>query len=129
MAYEFDRKDSLELGRDVVRLSMCGLSLKEIGDYYGQDPDDWAEWCELHPIVELKHAQGKARGVALAGKELLSQIEEGKINAITFYLKTQGNFTEKAPVPADVEQSTIPTTLPTDPTEAASTYRMIMEHT
>ena len=97
MSYEFDYRDPPEFYNEVVQLAMSGLTLKEIGEYFCLDPDDWIEFCANHCLVELKFQHGKAKGIALAGARLLREVNAGKINAITFYLKTQGNFTEKQP--------------------------------
>jgi hypothetical protein len=126
----FDRTESIAFQEEMIQLAMRGLSLKECGDYYGLDPDDWIEWCEEHPIAEARHNCGRARGIALAGQKLLQQISDGKINAITFYLKTQGNFIEKA---ADRAEETTKSRhppfppIPSDPTEAAKTYQQFMK--
>lgn len=130
MAEEFDRTDGIKFQEKMVMLGMRGLSLKECGDYFGLDPDDWIEWCKEHPIAEARHKAGKARGIALAGQRLLEQIKEGKINAITFYLKTQGNFTERSVMQIEDAQKNVRIPLPAmpiDPTEAANVYREFMK--
>lgn len=126
---KFDRTESLEFQEEMIKLGMSGLSLKECGDYYGLDPDDWAEWCEEHPITEARHSCGRARGIALAGQKLLQEINSGKINAITFYLKTQGNFTEKSIMRLEetLKVSHIPPPpVPKDPVEASKIYQQFM---
>ena len=131
MAYEFDRNDPPEFYREIVQLAMCGLSMKEIGDYFGVDPLDWIGWCEEHPLVELRFNSGKAKGLALAGQELIKQIRQGKINAMTFYLKTKGSFTEKVTVESaeGTGKATAPPELiDLDPTEAAKRYKDWMQN-
>jgi hypothetical protein len=121
---KYTGKDTPEFYNEMIDLGMRGLSLEECGDYHDLGPLEWAEWCEKHPLTVARHKTGKARGVALAGKELLSQIEAGKINAITFYLKTQGQFTEKQAIPADLPKPTeSPSLAGLDPTEAAKRYK------
>jgi hypothetical protein len=126
----FDRTESIEFQAEMVHLGTLGLSLKECGDYYGLDPDDWIEWCEEHPITEARHNCGKARGIALAGEKLMNEIKAGKINAITFYLKTQGNFLEKSAISIEenLKISKIPLPpIPVDPVEAAKVYKQFMQ--
>ncbi len=130
MAYNFDYRDPPQFYEEVILLSMSGLTIKEIGDYYSRDPDDWIEWCEEHPLVELKVAVGKARGIALAGQKLLQEIKAGKINAIMFYLKTQGQFTEKSSLQIDqtLKHAHIPLPpVPVDPVEASKIYQQFMK--
>ena len=128
---KFDRTDSVAFYNEMIELGKRGLSLAECGDYHGVLPEDWQEWCEEHKLTEIWHKRGKAQGLALAGEQLLEQIQAGKINAITFYLKTKGTFTEKT---VDQLNETLkcpyPTmpTVPSDPTEAASTYRDFMKN-
>lgn len=126
---KFDRTESLAFQEEMVQLAMLGLSLKECGDYYGLDQDDWIEWCEEHPIAQARHSCGKARGLALAGQKLLQEIKAGKIMAIMFYLKTQGNFNEKSLMRVEeslkVAHMALPE-IPSDPVEAAKVYRAFM---
>lgn len=125
---KFDRTDSLTFQEEMIQLGMWGLSLKECGDYYSMDPDDWIEWCNEHPIAEVRHACGKARGIALAGKKLIKQINDGKTMAIMFYLKTQGGFTEKLSLQESVKITHVPPpTIPSDPVEASKVYQRWMK--
>ena len=127
---KFDRKDDLEFQEKMAELGMLGLSLKECGDYFGLDPDDWLEWCEQHPIAEARLNCGKAHGIALAGEKLRAQIKQGKITAIMFYLKTQGNFEEKSLMKFETPLKFVhmpPPPIPSDPVEAAKTYQQYMK--
>jgi hypothetical protein len=127
---KFEYKDTFEFYQEMVELGRLGLTLEECGDYHGVLPEDWAEWCENYPVTVLSHKRGKAQGLVLAGRELLAQAAQGKINAVTFYLKTQGNFTEKSHMrleeiskPKPVERP--PT--PIDPVEAAKAYKAFIQ--
>ena len=130
MAFKWDRTDPPEFYQEIKSLAMSGLSLKECGDFFGLDPDDWIEWCEYHPLTENRWNQGRAIGVALAGQKLIEQIRAGKINAVTFYLKTQGGFTEKQIMRLEESLKVVhppPPPIPTDPTEAARVYQQFMK--
>lgn len=129
MSYEFDYRDPPEFYNEVVQLAMSGLTLKEIGEYFCLDPHDWIEFCANHCLVELKFQHGKAKGIALAGARLLREVNAGKINAITFYLKTQGNFTEKQAIQLENITPAPPPMppVPADPVEAAKTYQHYMQ--
>lgn len=130
MASKFTRQGSREFYDEMVQLGMCGLSMKECGDYYELDPMDWVEWCEKHPLAEASYNTGRARGVALASQQLLRQIKEGKMSAIMFYLKTLGGFTEKSVMELASTTKTInvpPPPMPTDPVEAAKVYAQFMK--
>jgi hypothetical protein len=126
----FDYTENLEFQGEMVDLGMRGLTLKECGDYYGLDPEDWATWCKEHPITALRHNSGKARGIALAGRQLIEEIKRSKIQAIAFYLKTQGDFTEKSVMRLEDETKNVnmprPPT-PTDPVEAAKAYARFIQ--
>jgi len=126
---KFTGKDTNEFYDEMVQLGMRGLTLEECGNYHALSPADWSDWCKAHPLTEARYKTGKARGVALAGQELLRQVQQGKINAITFYLKTQGTFAEKATIPVPlVPPAPLPIpTLPTDSTEAARIYKQFMQ--
>jgi hypothetical protein len=131
MAYDFDYRDPPEFYLEIIQLAMCGLSIEEIGDYYGLDPLDWVEWCKEHPLVENKVNCGKAKGLALAGQELIKQIKQGKVNAMMFYLKTKGSFTEKDLSDVDTQHgqaTSPPELLNLDPTEAAKRYKDWMQN-
>jgi hypothetical protein len=122
---------NLEFYEEMMHLGMRGLSLKEAGEYYGLQPDDWKEWCEENPLTENRLNMGKAKGIALAGQVLLQQIKQGKTNAVTFYLKTQGCFTEKSTL--NIEESLSVTQMnapeiPIDPTEASKIYQEFMRN-
>ena len=126
----FNGSDNYEFYEEIVALAMRGLSLKECGDYYSQDPDDWKLWCERHPLTESRHNTGIARGIALAGQQLLRQIKDGKINAIMFYLKTQGNFMEKSLYRVEEDLNithALAPTMPSDPVEASKAYQRFMQ--
>ena len=124
----FDYRDTVEFYDEMIELGKRGLTIEECGQYHGVDDETWAEWCRDHPLTEVKLQRGKAQGLAIAGRELLNQIEAGKINAIMFYLKTQGNFAERTA--SQLEEAIVSHTMPTvpsDPTEAANVYRQFMK--
>ena len=135
----YAREDSDAFLEEVIQLGMRGLSLKECGDYYGLDPEEWTKKCEDFPIIEWRHNCGKARGIALAGQKLLNEVKSGKVNAIIFYLKTVGNFEAKAIQQVQTYQvynheippyPVIPLPpIPSDPVEAANVYRDFMQKT
>ena len=126
----FKRRTDETFQETMIQLGMAGLSLKDCGDYFGLDPDDWIEWCEENPITEARLNCGKARGIALAGNKLLQQINEGKMSALSFYLKTQGGFTEKTYLQIEetlkASQVKMPE-VPKDPIEASKTYQKFMK--
>jgi len=128
--YNWDYRDPKELYDEITELGTYGLALKEIGDYYCLHPEDWQEFCDEHPLVEMYYKCGVARGIALAGTHLIRQIKAGKIQALTFYLKTLGGFTEKSVMELQetlkVASMTMPT-VPSDPTEAAKVYQRFMK--
>ena len=72
----FDGTCNITLQEEVIKLAMCGLSLKECGDYFGIDPDTWQEFCKDNPLTEERHNTGRARGIALAGQKLMNEIKE-----------------------------------------------------
>ena len=120
----FDYTASIPFQEEMVRLGMSGLTLKECGEYYGLDEKDWEEFCEENTITELRLRCGHAKAKALSGSQLISQIQSGKINAIMFYLKTQGGFTEKQALQLEttVKDVKMPE-FPSDPVEAAKAYQ------
>jgi len=135
----YAREDDEALLEEMIQLGMRGLSLRECGNYYGVDPKEWADKCEEFPIIGERHNTGRARGVALAGQKLLQEVKGGKVNAIIFYLRTVGNFEEKALAEAQTYQivnheippyPAIPLpVIPLDPVEAANVYRDFMQKT
>lgn len=127
MANKFTREGNQEFYDEMIQLGMCGLSMKECGDYYELDPLDWLEWCKEHPLAESRYNTGKARGVALASQQLLRQIKDGKINAIMFYLKTLGGFSEKSVIESTTTVHMPPPPIPVDPVEASKAYQRYMQ--
>lgn len=127
---KFTNKDTLEFHKEMEELGMRGLSLKECGEYHGVDEESWDEWCKEHKLTEVSLQRGKSRGLALAGKQLIEQIKQGKIQAIMFYLKTQGNFTEKtiSQIEESLKVAHLPIpAIPSDPVEASKTYQAFIK--
>ena len=125
----FDRTDNFEFYNEMLELGKRGLTLKECGEYHSVDAEDWEEWCQQHKFTEVMLRRGKAQGLSLASEKLIEQIKAGKINAIMFYLKTQGNFNEKSVMKIEeslkVAHMALPE-VPSDPVEAAKVYRAFM---
>lgn len=109
---------------------MQGLTLKECGDYYAQDAESWAEYCDENKILYVMHDCGIARGIALAGRQLIEQIKAQKLDAIKFYLKTQGSYVEKSQLTIDNYSTPThipPPPVPTDAVEASKLYQQFMK--
>jgi hypothetical protein len=93
---KLQRPPTFEFYDEVERLGACGLSLEEVRDFFGASDETWVEFCEEYDYVEIKHREGRAKAVAIAGNELMHQVKAGKLQAIIFYLKTKGTFHEKS---------------------------------
>lgn len=124
---KFEYKDTFEFYEEMTELGRRGLTLEECGDFHGVSAVDWAEWCALHPLTSLSHKRGKAQGLALAGDKLLAQVEQGKINAVMFYLKTKGSFSEKTVEEINISHAPQRPPTPVDPVEAAKAYRAFIQ--
>jgi len=124
----FERPPTFDFYEEITELGSFGLTLKECGDFYAIESEEWQEFCDEYDYVKTRHRAGRAKALAYAGRELLTQIKEGKLQAIMFYLKTKGTFFEKSILEIENDDmSKLPPLLPVDEVEASKIYQEYMK--
>lgn len=72
------------------------LSVEQIADYFGIDPDTFTAIRDRQPEVFRAYKKGRANAIAvIAQKGIIQQAQDGNVAAACFYLKTQAGWREK----------------------------------
>lgn len=108
-----------------------GMTVEMISDFFRISHQTFYNHAKKHPeLIEAAH-YGKALAIRKVSGKLMEKIEKGDTNAITFYLKTQAGFSNKAVLEI---KPTAPNNIPdnlksitSDPVEAAKIYQQIMQ--
>ena len=110
-------------------LGGLGMTLEMIRCYFGVDQKRWTEWGEEYPELKIAMKRGRSITMKKVVGKLMEQIEKGKLSAIIFYLKTQGQWRETGYMPDEFgEHAAMPIINVTglDPNIAARVYRQVI---
>ncbi len=118
-----------EFLKEVETLGLRGLKMKFIHAYFNVGHSAWYEALAKHPEISEAIKRGRSRGVSLATGKLMELVKKGDKQAIMFYLKSIGEFSEHEPAPKPPKKPKvdIPDSLGTmDSIEASKIYQSIM---
>lgn len=118
-----------ELLREVEELVGNGLTNEMMHGYYGICSTTWYRAVQQNPELGIAMRRGKPRAVNIASGKLFEKVKEGNLDAIKFYLRTQGRWSEHNTLAVSGNPDTPAPALTinvSDPVEAARIYQKIM---
>lgn len=118
-----------EIVAEVEQLIGNGLTNEMMHGYYGICSDTWYRAIQQYPELGVAMRRGKPRAVNIASGKLFEKVKEGNLDAIKFYLRTQGRWSEHNTLAVSGAPETPAAALSinvSDPVEAARIYQKIM---
>ena len=80
------------------------LTKAQLADYFAITEKTLRAVEERQPEVSAAYKQGRSKAVGDVGSALYQKAINGNVQACMFFLRTQGGWSEKTPVVADVTQ-------------------------
>jgi hypothetical protein len=115
----------------VYQLTANGLTKEEVAGCFGVTLKTFDKWIRKHREVRTALGDGRYFGLQNATTRLRSNIDDGNVSSIIFYLKTRWRWREERPgdatslQPAQKQDKIVFTSL--SPTEAARVYQQLMK--
>jgi hypothetical protein len=99
----------------VESMGEIGLTQLQVAQCLSISPGAWARLCARDPELKAAWERGQSKGVARVASALYEKVGEGNLNAMMFFLRAKGGWSDKptegapiAPVieitPEDIER-------------------------
>lgn len=122
-------QDTLENLKKIEELAVLGLSIEQIGNYFGVCENTFRTLYKKKFNFKRAYNRGRSVGIVDVATALMRQIQSGDVKAIIFYLKSHAGWNDDSKKDSggdsEIDKTTVTINV-SDPIEAARLYQEIM---